>query len=207
MLEHPFYRAWNEGRLGLGALREYAAQYFHHVEAFPRAVSAVHANCPDASGRRLLAENLAEEEGLGEGKDSHAKLWLDFAEGMGVSEAAARGVELEHETRALIETFRRLSRRSYAAGLGALYVYESQLPAVAEAKIRGLKDFYGVEEERAIRFFKVHEEADVAHSEVCRGLLDTLSEAEQGEAVAAGIELAEALWDFLSARHRPAKPA
>ncbi len=64
MLTHPFYQAWEEGKLTREALGLYAAQYFHHVEAFPRAVSAVHANCPDAKGRRLLAENLAEEEGV-----------------------------------------------------------------------------------------------------------------------------------------------
>ena len=67
-----------EGTLTKDALRAYSRQYSHHVEAFPRAVSAVHANCPSPQGRRLLAENLAEEEGLGEGKDDHAKLWLDF---------------------------------------------------------------------------------------------------------------------------------
>lgn len=60
MLAHPFYQAWEEGVLSKDALRAYAKQYFHHVEAFPRAVSAVHANCPHAAGRRLLAENLAE---------------------------------------------------------------------------------------------------------------------------------------------------
>ena len=31
----------------------------------------------------------------------------------------------------LIDTFRKLSRGSYASGLGALYAYESQLPAIA----------------------------------------------------------------------------
>ena len=41
MLSHPFYQAWTEGRLPLETLRAYARQYFHHVEAFPRAVSAV----------------------------------------------------------------------------------------------------------------------------------------------------------------------
>ncbi|MBK8545429.1 MAG: hypothetical protein IPL62_19000 [Caulobacteraceae bacterium] len=48
MLSHPFYQAWEEGTLTKDALRAYARQYFHHVEAFPRAVSAVHANCPSA---------------------------------------------------------------------------------------------------------------------------------------------------------------
>ena len=58
MLSHPFYQAWTEGRLPLDTLRAYARQYFHHVEAFPRAVSAVHSACPDRDGRRMLAENL-----------------------------------------------------------------------------------------------------------------------------------------------------
>ena len=64
MLSHPFYQAWTEGRLPLDTLRAYSRQYFHHVEAFPRAVSAVHSACPDRDGRRMLAENLAEEEGI-----------------------------------------------------------------------------------------------------------------------------------------------
>ena len=83
MLSHPFYRAWTEGRLPLDTLRAYARQYFHHVEAFPRAVSAVHSACPDRDGRRMLAENLAEEEGIATGKQDHAALWLMFAEGLG----------------------------------------------------------------------------------------------------------------------------
>ena len=138
MLAHPFYQAWEKGELSREALREYAKQYFHHVEAFPRAVSAVHANCPDAQGRRLLAENLAEEEGVGEGKDDHAALWIGFAAGMGADEEEVRGADVSAETRNLIETFRRLSRKSYASGLAALYAYASQLPAIAKTKIKGL---------------------------------------------------------------------
>src|SRR3954453_24187856 len=129
MLKHPFYQAWTEGRLPLDTLRDYARQYFHHVEAFPRAVSAVHSACPDRGGRRMLAENLAEEEGIEVGKEDHASLWLMFACGLGESEDAVRAQQLNVETQALIDTFRRLSRRSYASGLGTLYAYESQFPA------------------------------------------------------------------------------
>jgi len=198
MLSHPFYQAWTEGRLPLDTLRAYARQYFHHVEAFPRAVSAVHSACPDRDGRRMLAENLAEEEGLEAGKQDHAGLWLMFAAGIGETEDAVRAQELNAETQALIDTFRRLSRRSYASGLGALYAYESQFPAVASAKIEGLIDRYGIRNEETLRFFRVHESADVEHSSVCRSLLDRLPEEEQAEAVAAGEELAGALWNFLS---------
>jgi pyrroloquinoline-quinone synthase len=198
MLSHPFYQAWTEGRLPLDTLRAYARQYFHHVEAFPRAVSAVHSACPDRDGRRMLAENLAEEEGVEAGKQDHANLWLMFAAGLGERDDAVRAQRLNPETQALIDTFRKLSRRSYASGLGALYAYESQFPAVASAKIEGLIDRYGIADEATLRFFRVHQSADVEHSSVCRALLDRLPPEEQQEAVAAGEELAGALWNFLS---------
>lgn len=198
MLKHPFYQAWTEGRLPVDTLRSYARQYFHHVEAFPRAVSAVHSACEDRDGRRMLAENLAEEEGLESGKQDHATLWMMFACGLGESEEAVRSEALNPETRALIETFRRLSKRSYASGLGALYAYESQFPGVASAKIEGLVDRYGIDAEETLRFFRVHESADVEHSEVCRRLLDELPQEQRDEAVGAGEELAGALWNFLS---------
>jgi len=202
MLKHPFYQAWTEGRLPLDTLRDYARQYFHHVEAFPRAVSAVHSACPDRDGRRMLAENLAEEEGLEAGKQDHASLWLMFACGLGEDESAVRAQQLNAETQALIDTFRRLSRRSYASGLGALYAYESQFPGVASAKIEGLVERYGIADEATLRFFRVHESADLQHAQVCRDLLDNLPEAEREEAVAAGEELAGALWSFLSGVER-----
>jgi pyrroloquinoline-quinone synthase len=198
MLSHPFYQAWTEGRLPIDTLRAYARQYFHHVEAFPRAVSAVHSACPDRDGRRMLAENLAEEEGVEAGKQDHATLWLMFACGLGESEDGVRAQALNAETQALIDTFRKLSRQSYAAGVGALYAYESQFPGVASAKIEGLIERYGISDEETLRFFRVHESADVEHSAVCRTLLDRLPENEKAEAIAAGEELAGALWNFLS---------
>jgi pyrroloquinoline-quinone synthase len=146
----------------------------------------------------MLAENLAEEEGIEAGKQDHASLWLLFAGGIGADEASVHSAALNPETEALIDTFRKLSRQSYAAGLGALYVYESQFPGVASAKIEGLIDRYGMSDEATLRFFRVHEHADVEHAQVCRDLLDRLPEDQKAEAIAAGEELAGALWNFLS---------
>jgi pyrroloquinoline-quinone synthase len=146
----------------------------------------------------MLAENLAEEEGIEAGKQDHATLWLMFACGLGEEESAVRTQQLNAETQGLIETFRRLSRQSYAAGLGALYAYESQFPGVASAKIEGLIDRYGIVDEPTLRFFRVHESTDVEHSAVCRALLDALPEEQKAEAITAGEELAGALWNFLS---------
>jgi pyrroloquinoline-quinone synthase len=205
MLAHPFYQAWTEGRLSLETLGAYARQYFHHVEAFPRAVSALHSACTDRDGRRMLAENLCEEEGIAAGKQDHASLWLMFAAGLGQEQESVRNQPLIPETEALIETFRRLSRTSYAAGLGALYAYESQFPSVASAKIDGLVHRYGIADEETLRFFRVHEGVDVEHSAVCRRLLDRLPDEERDEAIAGGEEIARALWDFLSGVERSAR--
>jgi Mg/Co/Ni transporter MgtE len=70
----------------------------------------------------MLAENLAEEEGLEAGKQDHATLWLMFAGGLGEDKVKVRAQALNPETLALIDTFRRLSRQSYAAGLGGILV-------------------------------------------------------------------------------------
>jgi pyrroloquinoline-quinone synthase len=202
MLSHPFYQAWEEGALTREALREYSKQYFHHVEAFPRAVSAVHSNCPDAKGRRLLAENLAEEEGVEAGKDDHAALWLGFARELGADEAEVRAVSVNPETQVLVDAFARLSRKSYASGLAALYAYESQLPDIAKTKIKGLVERYDFKTPAGLKFFEVHEGADVDPAAVCRELLDALPQSDRAEAHAAACELAEALRTFLSGMQR-----
>lgn len=202
MLDHPFYQAWSAGRLTRDALQSYAAQYFHHVEAFPQAVSRVHASCPDRMGRRMLAENLAEEEGLEAGKSDHASLWMDFAVGLGQKEQGVRSVDLNDETVALISTFREMTSKSYAHGLGALYAYESQLPDVAGTKIDGLKAFYDIDDNDTLRFFTVHQAADVEHAEVCRTLIDNLPLAEQADAAEGAAVLSKALLGFLSGMQR-----
>lgn len=114
---------------------------------------------------------------------------------------------LNAETESLIKAFASLSRRNYAAGLGALYAYESQLPEAARAKIEGLIRFYGIEDDATLRFFRVHETADVEHFRVCGELLRALASWGQAEAEKSAIALADALWTFLSGVERQAFPA
>ncbi|GAM97355.1 pqqC-like protein [alpha proteobacterium U9-1i] len=145
----------------------------------------------------MLAENLSEEEGLSDGHKPHAALWLDFARGIGAEEAQVRATIPRAQTKNLIDTFLRLSRQSYPAALGALYAYESQMPDVALTKIKGLQEFYGARDETATRFFAVHASADVEHADVCRALLNQLTDDDAEEAVSAALELSNALLGFL----------
>src|SRR5437867_10862614 len=75
LLKHPFYQDWQAGKLSREALQLYAAQYYRHVEAFPKHLRALAAR---AEGARegLIRENVAEEENPA---GPHPKLWRDFA--------------------------------------------------------------------------------------------------------------------------------
>src|SRR6478672_1406385 len=169
LLKHPFYLAWTRGELRREALADYAQQYYQHVAAFPTYLSAIHAKCDDQSTRKELLNNLIDEEA---GSPNHPELWLNFAEGLGVSARDAQNAEKWPETKNLIGTFRSVCRDgSTAQGLAALYAYESQIPAVAESKIDGLRRHYGIDSPRALAYFDVHIQADQEHSRVERDLL------------------------------------
>lgn len=134
LLLHPFYQCWTSGQLSREALADYAAQYYHHVAAFPTHLSAVHSNTEEADTRRKILANLIDEEAK---NPSHPELWLRFAEGVGLTREEVQQAELWEETKNLIRTFRSLCRDgSTAEGLAALYAYESQIPTVAEIQDR-----------------------------------------------------------------------
>src|SRR5579859_5567713 len=180
LLHHPFYQDWSAGRLSRAALQDYAAQYYRHVEAFPRYLSAIHSRCDDLATRQALLENLIEEE---RGPRNHPELWMRFAQGLGVSRQDVRATVPRDSTRNLVETFMNLSRDAApAAGLAALYVYESQMPAVADAKIAGLRRFYGIDSADAIAFFSVHREADTEHARTGATLIARLADTPEREA-------------------------
>ena len=139
-----------------------------------------------------MLENLIEEE---RGPENHPKLWSDFASELGIEDLV--NVKQHKTTEFLVDKFFDLCKRSYAAGLGALYAYEHQTPAIAETKIKGLKEFYGITSEKGLKFFEVHKSADVWHSQEVADLLVKLSYDDKVEAFSAASQAADALWSFL----------
>lgn len=197
MLKHPFYVAWTEGKLSQSVLGEYAKQYYAHVRAFPTYVSAVHSRCDDLQIRQELLENLIEEE---RGEENHPELWMRFAEGLGVAREDVRDVKLLPATTDSVARLRSLMQsEDYRDGLAALYAYESQIPEVARTKREGLKDFYGIEDERSVSFFRVHEGIDVLHQQIEKQILSEKCKTvdEQRRAVEVAKESAKVLWAFL----------
>ena len=179
LLNHSFYHAWNAGELSHETIQEYAAQYFKHVSSFPRYLSAIHSNCDDIRIRQFLLENLVDEE---KGPENHPELWMRFAEGMGNSRETVQNKVAMKEIEDLVKTFNDLSRSNqYHVGLAALYCYESMQPEISETKKDGLQKFYGIKDEKTLKFFTVHMHADKWHREVVRNLLIELSESESNQ--------------------------
>jgi pyrroloquinoline-quinone synthase len=207
LLKHPFYQQWTAGTLPLTRLRHYAVQYYQHVAAFPRYLSGIHARCDDLPTRQALLENLIDEE---RGPDNHPELWLRFAEALGVSRETVINDEPISATRSLVDTFIHLTHdQPLSAGLAALYAYESQIPAVAEAKIDGLRRFYGITDAEGLRFFSVHREADPHHAHVVAEMIERHSACVEDHRLAleGGRTALAAVWSLLDAFLMAPEPA
>ncbi len=202
LLCHPFYKAWSAGELTRADLREYAEDYYHHVEAFPTYLAELGIRLDEGELRRAVLANMTDEKGgedaFGDPQSSHAELWLDFVRGMG-----GRGVPKRQpvaEVRGLISHFHRVAGEgTQEEALAAFYAYESQVPRVAQEKDRGLRELYGADE-KTRAYFILHTTADVYHSQVWRKQLEKRIQAnpEAAEkALAAAENAAKALWNAL----------
>src|SRR5271156_2702813 len=199
LLKHPFYQAWTAGTLSMERLQNYAVEYYPRVAAFPRYLSAIHSRCADIGTRRAILENLIEEE---RGPDNHPELWLRFAEALGVTRE--RVLEAKHSAASenLVRVFTTLAESGHVpTGLAALYAYESQIPAVATAKIDGLKRFYGIDAADALEFFRVHEKADVWHARTGADLIrrHCANDRDSELAIASADRALNAMWSMLDA--------
>ena len=203
LLCHPFYRAWEAGELTRDDLREYARQYYHHVQAFPCYLAELALRLEEGDLRRAVLANMCDEKGAagGYGKDAvpHSELWLDFAEGMGARRDMRWHLPVT-EVRELMRYFHGVaSEGTPEEALAAFYVYESQVPRIAQQKERGLREMYGADD-KTCGYFALHATADVFHSNVWRQQLEKRI-AQNPQAAQAALDAAEStaklLWQAL----------
>ncbi len=196
LLTHPFYTRWVAGTLPLASIRRYVTRYYQFESNFPRFLSAIHSRSEDPEVRQMLLDNLWDEEA---GEDNHAELWLRFAEGLGVDRDRVLAAGPTPATEELVGTYRSAAEGpSVAAGVAAIYAYESQVPAIAEAKIRGLKEHYGISAASALSFWHVHRSLDVQHAAGERATLARLADADPEGAIAATGDALDAWWALLT---------
>jgi len=196
LLKHPFYQAWTAGTLSRESLQLYAEQYYQHVRAFPENLKQL-ADRAEGPVATLIQDNLDEEL---DPVSPHPMLWRQFAESLGVSEAALADARPLPGIAALLDTFDEVtSQGTTAQAVAVFYAYEAQVPEIAAKKISGLRRFYDISEPRALAYFSVHEEADVRHRAAWRSWLENQNEEDNFEVLCAAERSLKALWGALDA--------
>jgi pyrroloquinoline-quinone synthase len=198
---HPLWFELAEGKLSREQLKTFSVQFFLQVREFPRAVSAMHANCPFAEERMALAESVYEEEtGRVSGcNQPHPELFIRFGKAVGLSRSEMTEGRPLPATRALIDWFELSTKqRSFIEGAAAINLAaEGQVPGAFGPMARRLQENYGLSRE-AVEFWDIHEMADAEHSDVgdnivVRHATDAVTQAKVRDALQHSLD---AWWQF-----------
>jgi pyrroloquinoline-quinone synthase len=135
------------------------------VREFTCFVSAIHSNCPNRDGQRLLAENLWEEHGRGSLERDHYALIRKLARSLGATDLEFDNVNPLPETAQYIDHCFNVTRNTTfvesmtALGLGV----ESFMPAFFGALATSLCSHYGLSRDD-VEYLLVHVSEDETHS-------------------------------------------
>ena len=166
LLKHPFYQMWSDGKLTLDSLSGYSKEYFQLVKAVPSFMTPIIEKAPNSVISELI-DNQQEEL-------IHIKSWIKFAEELGVSESELIHYEGLEKTRKSVLGLSELMN-TYEGGACAMYAFEKEIPKISQTKLDGLAEFYGMSNEEATEYFKLHTEADIRHAASWKNILEKTS--------------------------------
>lgn len=173
LLQHPFYLAWNEGKLTREQMAVYAGEYGSFIQLV-------------SEGWNKVGESeIAKEE------EEHFVLWKDFATSLQTKTMGATINQVGN-----LVTASRKNFQSYAAALGALYAFEAQQPGTASSKLQGLKDHYSAWNADET-YFNIHQ-SDFEEPALLEQKINSLSAEENFLAAEACKETCQLLWNALS---------
>ena len=191
LLDHPFYRKWQEGLLAREDLGAYAEQYRIFEQYLPEVLTAVADQLHEGAAQDLVMGNLDDERSRPE---SHVLLFESFAGAVG---ACARSVPTD-ATSHLVDLYREAVADGPVAALAVVAAYEVQAADIAATKAASLDQHYGLAAD-AIQFWAVHSDIERSHADW------TIAALEHLDAGAATVgewssRSARAWWEFLDER-------
>ncbi len=155
LLKHKFYVMWNEGKLSMESLSGYSKEYFQLVKAVPSFVDNVLVKSPSEIQSKIASNRDEESE--------HIEPWVKFSSALGISQNELRNYAGLDKTKQAISNLSCLMN-SFEGGAAAMYALEQEIPKISLSKIDGLRKFYGLSEDDAIEYFRLHAEADIRHA-------------------------------------------
>jgi pyrroloquinoline-quinone synthase len=166
LLKHPFYQMWSDGKLTQESLAGYSKEYFQLVKAVPLFMTPIIEKAQDSVVSELISNQQEESD--------HIKPWINFAGELGISEDELVSYSGTSKTREAVSDLNELMN-TYEGGACAMYAFEKEIPKISQTKLDGLKEFYGLTNDEATEYFKLHTEADIRHAASWRNILETSS--------------------------------
>jgi pyrroloquinoline quinone (PQQ) biosynthesis protein C len=184
---HPFFRVLADGKLPLKSLGRYQALHYQYVSRAAPSFGVFYTRAYHLEDvRKMIAENVAEEEGLkaidvpGHEAQDHNELLFRFCRAVGLSDAEVKGMKMTPAWwgRSL-HYYQVTTTEPIGVALAMQSTQEGQMPALmTEIVLPAFERHYGYKRSAPeIAFFTEHAEADVEHSrkqmELCAKYLDT----------------------------------
>jgi len=171
---HPMFQAMAKGEIELRALAIYMAMHAKYVRYGLEAFGLMYARAP-SDVRKMLVENMAEEEGLlhhvDHGADApahdHMEMIYSFCEAAGMTRQEVMQIEMTPAWWGRALYYLNVARSEpIGVTLAMQFTQEGQMPALnSEVIIPAFEKHYGYKRgDRAIEFFTEHELADQEHS-------------------------------------------
>jgi pyrroloquinoline quinone (PQQ) biosynthesis protein C len=183
--EHPFFKEFGKGKLPLRAIGMYMAQHYQFVTLVLPSFGVLYSRAP-LDVRKVVVENLAEEEGLAaidrEGHEAHDHMMdiFAFTRAAGLKDAEVKALEPTPAWRARTLFYvRTMQEEPVGVVLAMQSTQEGQMVALnRDVTLPALDKHYGFKRgRREIAFFEEHEAADEVHSskqiELCAKYLET----------------------------------
>jgi pyrroloquinoline-quinone synthase len=167
---HPIRQLLLSGRLSKAQLQGWAKNQFHEFRNIHRFFGIRYQKCPVPELRRLLLENMVEEEGedlFGGKYPSHRELWVQFAEGLGIARDDILDYEPLPGIRAALEMYVSLVQQSHwAVAIGTGLVFEGGGPRRMREEREALEKHYSWIPSSCLDFFRAHEYHDQGHGDM-----------------------------------------
>ena len=164
---HPIRQLLLSGRLPKEQLQWWARNQFHEFRNIHRFFGIRYQKCPIPALRRMLLENMVEEEGedlFGGKYPSHRDLWVQFAEGIGIAADDILHYEPLPGIRAALEMYVSLVDQSHwAVAIGTGLVFEGGGPKRMKEEREALEKHYSWIPLSCLDFFRAHEYHDEGH--------------------------------------------
>lgn len=191
LLDHPYYRAWQDGDLAADDLQRYAEQYRSFERCLPEVLSEAAVRTGPGRARDLIEANLADEI-------SNPRPHIDLFDDFGAAVGAAAHAEPAPATAELVGLYREAATESPVALLAVVAAYESQAAEIASTKASALTKHYGFDA-KGVAFWAIHAEIETQHAAWTVDALESV-DATPAEVARWATRSAGAWWRFLDER-------